>query len=143
MACNLNLNFFEGLDIVNVSKKKPHPLVLEFCSGGLSIECPWRLIESGNIVIGQTDFLASSKKEYFNSLLVDSLRKRTVKRIDWLDDCYMLRLYLTDNGILDIFHDSTEQEGWELYHNDGFSLISLPGGEPELSEKKGSTSDEA
>ncbi|MCM3303589.1 hypothetical protein M3628_01750 [Priestia megaterium] len=29
---------------------------------------------------------------------------------------------------LDMFHDSSFFEGWDLYGQDGFSFISLPGG---------------
>ncbi|TMW70868.1 DUF6188 family protein [Alteribacter natronophilus] len=139
MTCKLNLDHFTGLTVTDVKKKKPHPLILDFCSGGLSVECPWRLTAKGSIVVGQTDFLASGKNEYYKTLLSDSLDRKTVKKAEWLDDCYMLRIVLSEGYILDMFHDSSEQEGWELYHHDGFSLISLPGGEPEISGKKRGT----
>ncbi|MBM7094753.1 hypothetical protein JSY36_03195 [Bacillus sp. H-16] len=129
------LAFFEGMKVTEIKKNIPHPLLISLSTGGLSVECPWRLMNGGKIVLGQTDFFHQDQKEFNRGILDKALRDKTIRRVEWLDDCYLLRIVFSENYVMDLFHDSGSQEGWELFGNGDFSFISLPGGEPEMIEK--------
>ncbi|WP_026691413.1 hypothetical protein [Alteribacter aurantiacus] len=129
------LAFFEGMVVQEIEKNVPHPLLIQLSHGGLSVECPWRLFKDKKIVLGQTDFLHVGRRDFNRGVLDEALRDKMVQRVEWLDDCYMLRVAFSGGYVLDLFHDSGYQEGWELFSDENFSFLSLPGGEPELIEK--------
>ncbi|MGD7007073.1 DUF6188 family protein [Metabacillus sp. 84] len=128
---DLHFPYFKGQEITKIENGKPLPLILQFSNGGLVIECPWRLKLNGRIIVGQTDFQTPSSADEYLNTLITHLAGHEITDICWWKEAEILRLKTANQATLDIFHNSASFEGWELFGENDFSFISLPGGEVE------------
>ncbi|MTH53983.1 hypothetical protein GKZ89_11250 [Bacillus mangrovi] len=128
---SLDFPYFKGQKIAKLETGNPLPLILHFTKGGLVIECPWRLKLGGKIVVGLTDFqTAETKKDYLDKLTA-LLAGQEIQNVCWWKEAEILRIKTANGAVLDVFHNSASFEGWELFGDNEFSFISLPGGEVE------------
>lgn len=128
---SLDFPYFKGQTITKLENGKPLPLILHFSNGGLVIECPWRLKKDGRIIVGQTDFQTADTSGDYLDKLNELLAGHEIHSICWWKEADILRITTGNEAVLDIFHNSAAFEGWELYGDNDFSFISLPGGEVE------------
>ncbi|MDZ5473026.1 hypothetical protein SM124_15010 [Bacillus sp. 31A1R] len=101
----------------------PYPFEMQFESGGLTVECPWRLHRAGETVLGYTDLRNSVKLEEVACVL-DSLLYKKIIDIKFYSDVNVLCIIFEEGYQVDLFHDSLQYEGWEVYTNSGFTFIS-------------------
>lgn len=127
----IDFSYFSSQRILKMELRGHYPFLLTFDHGGICIECPWRLVRHGSLVLGQTDLLSAGEqyKEQLEELLVGT----KIVKVAWLEGTSMLRIHLENDCILDLFHNSVLFEGWDLFGDNGFSFISLPGGEYDFS----------
>jgi len=124
---NINFNYFVGQKILEINTEENLPLGIRFDNGGLIVECPWRLRKIKTIIIGGSDCI-SSPDNYSHKKVETLLMGKKVESITFFEDFSMLVIEFEGNYSLDLFHDSNYFEGWQLYGDNGFDLISLPGG---------------
>ncbi|MBM7703925.1 DUF6188 family protein [Priestia iocasae] len=122
----INFTSFINQVVLHVSIDE-HPLMMTFTEGGIVIECPWRLRKKDKIIVGQADWNAS-EASFHRQRVKSCLLGHTIQQISWCKEIGLMRIEFEEDYVLDVFHDSTMYEGWDLYGNDGFSFISLPGG---------------
>lgn len=127
---DIDFSHFEKQSIVNVIIGSNSLLEVEFTAGGLVAECPWRLQCENKIMAGSSD----SRDVPANVQLKESLIGCRVSEVNFMEEVKMLRITFSGSIVLDLFHDSCQFEGWELYSEDGFTFISLPEGDFSLQE---------
>ncbi|MDT2046308.1 MULTISPECIES: DUF6188 family protein [Bacillaceae] len=123
----MDFTYFYGQQVINIIHQYDNPLSLEFSNGGLVIECPWRLKKGDDVIAGQADWKLNTSFEWRYHITKKLLGKQ-INNIVWYEDLNILRVYLTEDYLLDLFQDSAMFEGWDLHGENGFSFISLPGG---------------
>jgi hypothetical protein len=124
---NIDFSFFISQLVTEVNTEDNLPLGISFCKGGLIIECPWRLRIEKEIIIGTSDCINAPdrySKKTINQILID----KKIVGINFYEDFSLLVIDFESNFSLDIFHDSNYFEGWQLSGDNGFDLISYPGG---------------
>lgn len=124
---NINFNYFVGQKIIEINTEENLPFGMCFDNGGLIVECPWRLRKLKTIIIGSSDCIGSPDK-YSHKKVETLLLDKRIESITFFEDFSMLVIAFEGNYFLDLFHDSNYFEGWQLHGDNGFDLISLPGG---------------
>lgn len=98
--------------------------IIQFERGSLVIECPWRIRDTAGILMGETDILANQGEwKSVNELLVG----KTVEDVHLLEQCPFL-IMQCDNIFLDLFHASSNFDGWTLTDEEDFYMFSMHGG---------------
>ncbi|WP_129710499.1 DUF6188 family protein [Priestia megaterium] len=123
----INFSYFQEQTVTKVNTDNTLPFSLGFSKGGLVAECPWRLKNKRSILLGQADWKSLHSAEQRQQVEALLLGQHIIS-IQWYEDIGILRITFSNGYALDMFHDSSFFEGWDLYGQDGFSFISLPGG---------------
>ncbi|OPA73669.1 hypothetical protein BVG16_26580 [Paenibacillus selenitireducens] len=87
------------------------------------------------MLIGSYEFKDVVTHEKHSKLLENELlgkRIITIRHCEPISDLY---IEFEDNLILELFHNSSYYEGWQLSGENGFLLVSLPGGKYALWEE--------
>lgn len=124
---NIDFKYFIGQKVTEVNTEKDAPLGMTFDTSGLIIECPWRLLGSKEIVIGYSDCI-NSPDRYSHKNVKKILMEKKIVNILHFENISDLVVEFEGNIYLELFHDSTYFEGWQLSADNGFYLFTLPGG---------------
>lgn len=100
---------------------------MAFESAGLIIECPWRLQVSNEIVIGCSDCVQTPER-FSHKNVEKILMGKRIMNILHFEVISDLVVEFEGNVYLELFHDSSYFEGWQLRGDNGFYLFTLPGG---------------
>lgn len=92
--------------------------------GAITIECPWRLRSTEQILLGETDITFNQKPK---QSLAELLIGKTILDIQLYENCPFLIIQM-DDVFLDLFHASSFFDGWTLTGEDDFYLFSIHGG---------------
>ena len=124
---NIDFKYFIGQKVTEVTTEKDEPLGMTFDRAGLIIECPWRLQVSKEIVIGYSDCIHSPDR-FSHKNVKKILTEKKIVNILHFENISDLVVEFEGNIYLELFHDSTYFEGWQLSGENGFYLFTLPGG---------------
>jgi len=98
--------------------------IIELEKGAIIIECPWRIRDTGGILLGETD-IQSNQKEW--NLINELLVGKKIEGVQLFEQCPLLILQF-GNIFLDVFHTSSYFDGWTLTDNEDFYIFSMHGG---------------
>lgn len=98
--------------------------IIELEKGAIIIECPWRIRDTGGIVLGETD-IQSNQKEWKS--IGELLIGKTIEDIQLFEQCPLLIVQF-GNLFLDVFHASSYFDGWTLTDHEDFYIFSVHGG---------------
>ena len=102
-----------------------------FTSGWLMVECPWRAVSTGRIVLGSEDhghqFGLPEPVDGVSRVLA-LLGKKTVVSVDIDRVTSDLSIQFTDDLRIDVFNSSAGYEGWHYSDRQGLELIAAGGG---------------
>jgi hypothetical protein len=124
---NIDFSYFISQIVTEVNTEDNLPLGISFNKGGLIIECPWRLRKEKEIIIGTSD-CNNAPDRYSKKTIKQILMDKIIVGIDFYEGFSLLVINFEGNLSLHIFHDSNFFEGWQLNGDNGFDLISYPGG---------------
>ncbi len=124
---NINFKYFIGQTVIEVNTEKNVPLGMAFEKAGLIIECPWRLKVGNEITIGYSDCIYASDR-YTHKDVKKLLMGKRITNIFHFEEISDLIVEFEGNIYLELFHDSSFFERWQLRGDNGFYLFSLPGG---------------
>ncbi|MCM3791457.1 hypothetical protein M3221_24340 [Domibacillus indicus] len=124
---NIDFKYFFSQKITEVNTEKNLPLGMAFETGGLIVECPWRLQVANEIVIGYSDCIQSPQRYSHKNVEKVLIGKRIVNILHF-EQISDLVVEFEGSIYLELFHDSNYFEGWQLRGDNGFYLFSLPGG---------------
>ncbi|CAM2768335.1 hypothetical protein PASE110613_00005 [Paenibacillus sediminis] len=100
----------------------------------LTIECPWRLTYNQEVLVGFYEYNHEQTKQECTKKFENYLIGKRLKDIILKDKIADITLIFEGNLVLDLFHTSSLFEGWQISGENGFLLISLPGGRLTYSE---------
>ncbi|MEK3796833.1 DUF6188 family protein [Peribacillus sp. FSL H8-0477] len=120
-------NYFIGQKVIEVDTDKNLPLGLALEAGHLNIECPWRLQVLNTVAIGYSDCI-QSPENYSHKNVKKILFGKRIVNILHFEAISDLVVEFEGNIYLELFHDSSFFEGWQLQGDNGFYLFTLPGG---------------
>ncbi|MFT8323013.1 MAG: hypothetical protein ABF649_19275 [Bacillus sp. (in: firmicutes)] len=123
---DINFTTFKGQKVKKVKSEVGLPLGIFFEKAILVIECPWRLVHSNQITVGFSDCKQPSISSY--KILEKQTKGKKITDIHHFENISDLIIELEHQVFLELFHDSTNFEGWQLQGDEGFLLVSLPGG---------------
>ncbi|MBY0098325.1 hypothetical protein H0185_16115 [Mesobacillus maritimus] len=118
----MNFKEFIGQKIIGIDSEVHFLIQLE--KGSIIIECPWRIRDTGGIVIGETD-IQSNQREW--KAVGELLIGKTIEDVQLLEQCPLL-IVQCDHLFLDVFHASSFFDGWTLTDEEDFYLFSMHGG---------------
>lgn len=124
---NVDFKYFIGQKVTEVNTEKNLPLGMTFDTAGLIIECPWRLQVSNEVVIGYSDCIQASDR-YSHKSVENILLGKRIMNIQHFEGISDLVVEFEGSIYLELFHDSSYFEGWQLSGENGFYLFTLPGG---------------
>ena len=124
---NIDFSYFIGQKVEEVNTEKNIVFGMTFESGYLTIECPWRIRCANEVAIGYSDVLHSGGKFSHKNAEQILMGKRIVNIFHFEQISDLVVEF--ENGIyLELFHDSSYYEGWQLGTEKGLYLFTLPGG---------------
>jgi hypothetical protein len=94
----------------------------------LSVECPWRLRNKTEILIGESD-CQSAPQKYSRDHLKRIVMNKQIVNISFHQDLFLLSIEFEGDLFFDLFHNSHYFEGWVLQSNNGLEIVALPGGQ--------------
>ncbi|MFZ0443210.1 MAG: hypothetical protein WAM95_00865 [Bacillus sp. (in: firmicutes)] len=98
--------------------------IIQLEKGAIIIECPWRIRDTGGILLGETD-IQSNQKEW--KTIKELLSGKTIKDVKLFEQCPFL-IVQCDHIFLDVFHSSSYFDGWTLTDEEDFYIFSMHGG---------------
>ncbi|GGA74767.1 hypothetical protein GCM10008025_18100 [Ornithinibacillus halotolerans] len=98
--------------------------IIQLEKGAIIIECPWRIRDTGGILLGETD-IQSNQSEWKS--VKELLVGKKVEDIRLYEQCPLLIIQF-DNIFLDVFHASSYFDGWTLTDHGDFYIFSMHGG---------------
>ncbi|MDQ0216878.1 hypothetical protein J2S13_003376 [Oikeobacillus pervagus] len=98
--------------------------IIQLEKGAIIIECPWRIRNASEIVMGETD-IRSNQREW-NSVR-ELLIGKKIEDVQLLEQCPLLIVQF-GNIFLDVFHASSFFDGWTLTDEENFYMFSMHGG---------------
>jgi hypothetical protein len=122
----IDFGYFIGQLVTDVNTEENLPLGIIFEKGTLIVECPWRIRKSKEIIIGETDCISAPKKFSHNNVKKLLVSKK-ILNISFYEELILI-IEFEDNLTIELFHSSSYFEGWNLQGDNGFDLITLPGG---------------
>ncbi|MDO7908811.1 DUF6188 family protein [Paenibacillus sp. JX-17] len=122
-----NINFVSviGQKVNEINRMYP---ILILDDGHLTIECPWRLRKGNRVIVGQPETKIEDKKDKAFLEFEEALVGNTIKDIIHYEDISDLSVAFDGDVYLDLFHDSSWYEGWQLQGPGSFFVVSTPGG---------------
>ncbi|MGN7761466.1 hypothetical protein [Paenibacillus sp. 22594] len=121
----IDFNQFLNQKVIEINRMYP---IVTFENGSLTIECSWRLRKGNSIIVGSAETEVENKHNKSYEIFEKTLLNNTIKHITHYEDISDLNISLDNNIYLDLFHESSLYEGWQLSGAEGFLLVSLPGG---------------
>jgi hypothetical protein len=119
---------FIGQYVMDVDTDHHAFLRLIFQDGLLSVECPWRLRNHTEILIGESD-CQSAPQKYSKDHLKRIVMNKQIVNISFHQDLFLLSIEFEGDLFFDLFHNSYYFEGWVLQSNNGLEIVALPGGQ--------------
>lgn len=113
---------FIGQKIVAVDSE--FAFILQFEKGALAAECPWRIRDTKEILIGETDINSDRSKW---RKVEELLEGKTVQDVQLYENCPFL-IIQCDGIFLDLFHASAVFDGWTLTDEDDAYFFAVHGG---------------
>jgi hypothetical protein len=98
--------------------------IIQLEEGAIIIECPWRIRDTGEILLGETD-IQSNQREW--KTIKELLSGKTIKDVKLFEQCPFL-IVQCDHIFLDVFHSSSYFDGWTLTDEEDFYIFSMHGG---------------
>jgi len=102
-----------------------------FTVGGLGVQCPWRVVSGGRIVLGSVDHnqqFGLPKPVNAVSRVSQLLKGKVVEDVKIHDMTSDLTIQFTDDLRLDVFNNSSGYEGWQYGDSEGLRLVAQGGG---------------
>ncbi|MDP7978975.1 hypothetical protein [Bacillus multifaciens] len=123
-----NFSDLLGQSVKEINPEVKLPLIIVFDDGCLTVECAWRIRNLREVQVGKPDYeLTNQDGSRFRKIAKKLLRNRKVQKVHHFSPISDLTIEFDENIFLDIFHDSSFFEGWQLSIGDDLH-ISLPGG---------------
>lgn len=119
---NITFKEFIGQKIVGIDPEANFIVQLE--KGAIIVECPWRIRNMEEILIGETD-VRSNAGEWRTAK--DLLVGKSIQDVQLFENCPLL-IVQCDGIFLDLFHASTFFDGWTLTDEGDAYLFSMHGG---------------
>ena len=91
--------------------------------GAIIIECPWRLRDTDEILLGETD-IQSNQREWKS--VRELLIGKTIEDVQLLEQCPLLIVQF-GNIFVDVFHVSSFLDGWTLTDEGDLYIFSMHG----------------
>ncbi len=120
-----------GTVLTGVKKPVSGVWALEFGSGSLNIECPWRIVHDGSVLLGSVD----DGQKFGLPVPVDGalelfriLNGKIVEAVE-INRIADLRVVFDGNTLLEAFNHSSGYEGWNYIDRSGLQVIALGGGD--------------
>ncbi|MEK3889865.1 hypothetical protein [Bacillus sp. FSL K6-3431] len=113
---------FIGQKVITI-ESEPN-FIIEFEKGAIIIECPWRIRDADEILLGITD-IQSNQREWKS--VKELLIGKTIEDVQLLEQCPLLIVQF-GNMFLDVFHASSFFDGWILTDQKDFYMFSMHGG---------------
>ena len=124
---NIDFAYFTGQKVIDVKSEVGMPLGVSFEKGVLLIECPWSLLCDNRIAVGYSDSMQSAG--FFTYVTLEKhIKEKKIINIQHYENISDLVIEFENNLILELFHDNSHYEGWQLKGDNEFLLVSLPGG---------------
>ncbi|CAI9392305.1 hypothetical protein MHI39_01275 [Heyndrickxia sp. FSL K6-6286] len=98
--------------------------IIRLEKGAIIIECPWRIRDTGGILLGETD-IQSNQSEWKS--VKELLVGKKIEDIQLFEQCPLL-IVQCDNVFVDVFHASSFFDGWTLTDEGDFYIFSMHGG---------------
>ncbi|MNP27293.1 hypothetical protein D3C76_1201920 [compost metagenome] len=114
-----------GQKVTEINRMYP---ILILDEGHLTIECPWRLRKENRVIVGQPETEIEDKKDKAYFELESALIGNIIRDIIHYEDISDLSVAFDGDVFLDLFHDSSWYEGWQLQGPGQFLIVSTPGG---------------
>jgi hypothetical protein len=102
-----------------------------FTVGGLAVQCPWRVISGGRILLGSVDHnqqLRLPEPVDAVARIFKLLKGKIVESVKIHDPTSDLTIQFTDDVRLDVFNNSSGYEGWQYEDRQGLELVAQGGG---------------
>jgi len=103
----------------------------DFEKAGLTIECPWRIVSGGSVVLASSDhgqkFGLPAPVDLISATL-EKLKGLTIEAIDVNGETADLCLKFGGGARIDTFNDSSGYEGWNYSDRTGVMLVAQGGG---------------
>lgn len=122
---DINFNQFLNQKVIDINRMYP---IITFEEGFLTIECSWRLRRENSILVGSAETEVKNRRDRAYEIFEEALIKNTIKAITHYEDISDLCITFNNNIYVDLFHESSLYEGWQLSGESGFLLVSTPGG---------------
>jgi len=126
-SSEIDFGYFIGQVVTDVSTAEDQFLRIFFGKFLLSVECPWRICNNKEIILGVTDCIHNPKK-FSHKNVKKLLVSKKILNISFSEQLIFI-IEFEDNLTFELFHSSNYFEGWELLGDDGFDVFTLPGGE--------------
>jgi len=127
----LDVSWLIGQKVTEINPLNP---CLVFDIGSIIIECPWRIRDNKSILLGYSEYRALQEEKDFRGRLQELLLNKSICDYEFTPETSDLRIMFEGGLMLELFHDSSYFEGWQLHGPNGFLLVSLPGGEYSICE---------
>lgn len=131
-ATALMLDSLRGTSIDSLEEPAKGMWHFHFTSAGLIIECPWRVVNKGVVVLGADDDGQRfglpepvSVLQQFPKLIENSI----VTDLKLHDETADLSIFFGDDLRLEAFNDSSGYEGWKFSDAKGMEVIATGGGD--------------
>jgi hypothetical protein len=132
-----------GSSVVSVEHDAEDSWRLNFEAAGLNIQCPWRLVSNGAVVLGGSDHGQKFGLPQPVDVTVETLRLLNGQIVESarIDEATAdLCLTFAGNIRVDVFNDSSGYEGWTFADQRGTWLVAQGGGQlaiwkPTIAEK--------
>jgi hypothetical protein len=98
--------------------------IIQLEKGAIIIECPWRIRDTGGVLLGETD-IGSNQRGWKS--IEELLVGKRIGDVKLLEQCPLLIVQF-DEIFLDVFHASSFFDGWTITDDEGLYLFSMHGG---------------
>ena len=98
---------------------------IQFGKGALAIECPWRIRNADIVLVGETD--SQTNEDAWKSVK-QLLSGTTILDVQLFENCPLL-IVQCDDLYLDLFHASSNFDGWILKNEEDSYIYSMHGGQ--------------
>lgn len=125
LKSDINFSHFINQRVAEINRMYP---IITFENGFFTIECPWRLRRGTSIIVGSVEVEVKDKSDKAYGIFEEALINNSIKEITHYQDISDITIAFDNDLYLDVFHDSSLYEGWQLSGDKGFLLVSVPGG---------------
>ena len=131
-AAGLMLRSMRGASLRGLLQPAEGVWQFDFEGAGLTIECPWRIVSGGSVVLASSDqgqkFGLPAPVDLISATL-EKLKGLTVETIAINGETADLCLTFGGGTRIDTFNDSSGYEGWNYADRDGVMLVAQGGGQ--------------